>query len=443
MELKKYHFTVKTWRGTDRSTQEVPDSLKELFSYTDTLSGVFVHHENLDRQVDDALNYLKKEHVFSSRKYYRCHYHFYMLPDIGKFRLSCICDVNGKNIYSDESINRLLTAHGFSKEQTYDMSVIIEDGMAETDKLWDEYYLYHLLSINELLAHGDNSESLGDYMEGHEKELDEQFVKFQFTQNEHTTGLLDCYRKSPLAFRNRAWNKNGPLVKSLTKSEIIRYLKLPSSQKKRVTYSNYTRALKNFIDDVRKVSTSISAFDVESLLSSTFIKSMSANHDDITGRGLSTRPLYNEFHYLLDELHCGNKLSAGLQKWYTMVTTLHNDASNLKPVEILSVLAAILNTNAAFRSCDLDKGLTIISTAVSSYNTVEVVRFITEMVLDYDDVLASYGEWMKNLSSADNSVFDLVPSLAIALMVGEGKTELKRYNNQRTMEFKSSMKPYL
>lgn len=441
MELKKYHFTVKTWRGTDRSTQEVPDSLKELFNYSNTLSGVFVHHENLDQQVDDALNYLKKERAFSS-KYY--HYHFYLLPDIGTLQLSRACDLNGESAYSEKrNISALLSAHGFSKEQAYDMSVIIENGMVETDKLWDEYYLYHLLGINELLAHGDNSESLGDYMEGHEKELDEQFVQFQFTQNEHTTGLLDCYRKSPLAFRNRAWNKNGPLVKSLTKSEIIRYLKLPSSRREKVTYSNYTRALKNFIDDVRNVSTSISAFDVESLLSSTFIKSMSANHDDITGRGLSTRPLYNEFHYLLDELHCGNKLSAGLQKWYTMVTTLHNNASNLKPVEVLSVLAAILNTNAAFRSCDLDKGLTIISTAVSSYNTVEAVRFITEMVLDYDDVLASYGEWMKNLSSADNSVFDLVPSLAIALMVGEGKTELKRYNNQRTMEFKSSMKPYL
>jgi hypothetical protein len=441
MELKKYHFTSRNYKQDARSTQELPDALKEMFSYAPHIAGVFVHHENLDQQVNDALKYLKRHGSPLRYKYYDC---YYMFPNIGTFQLSHTCNPGEKKThYYDRRINQLLSAHGFSKEQVYDMSTIIEDGMAETDKLWDEYYLYHLLGINELLAHGDNSESLGDYMEGHEKELDTQFVKFQFTQNEHTTDLLDCYRKSPIAFRNRAWNKNGPLVKSLTKSEIIRYLKLPSSQKKRVTYSNYTRALKNFIDDVRKVSTSISAFDVESLLSSTFIKSMSANHDDITGRGLSTRPLYNEFHYLLDELHCGKKLSAGLQKWYTMATALHNNASNLKPVEVLSVLAAILNSNMAFRSCDLEKSLTIISTAVSSHNTVEAVRFITEMVLDYDDVLASYGEWMKNLSSADNSVFDLVPSLAIALMVGEGKTELKRYNNQRTMEFKSAMKPYL
>lgn len=440
MELKKYHFTARNYKKENRSTQELPDSLKEMLSYAPNIAGVFVHHENLDEQVNDVLKHLKR--YGSSSRYNYCVY-YNMFPDIGTFQLSRACDLNRKSTYSEKSIGALLSTQGFPKEQVYDMSVIIEDGMAETDKLWDEYYLYHLLSINELLAYGGNSESLGDYMEGHEKELDTQFTKFQFTQNEHTTGLLDCYRKSPLAFRNRAWNKNGPLVKSLTKSEIIRYLKLPSSRRERVTHANYTRALKNFIDDVRNVSTSISAFDVESLLSSTFIKSMSANHDDITGRGLSIRPLYNEFRYLLDELQCGNKLSAGLQKWYTMVTALHNNASNLKPVEILSVLAAILNSNMAFRSCDLEKSLTIISTAVSSHNTVEAVRFITEMVLDYDDVLASYGEWMKNLSSADNSVFDLVPSLAIALMIGDGKTELKRYNNQRTMEFKSSMKPYL
>lgn len=285
--------------------------------------------------------------------------------------------------------------------------------------VWDEKVLYHFMCLNEFLAYG-GSKTFGEYVSENEAKLYRIFKNFSGGYYDHTYLLYSVYSSTkPLYYRNKALSKVNPVINSLTVEELVTIMVDYSGTHLNVTDGNYSRV---FLDIVKEIRTT-EELPSEQELSERFYKAFLKSVDTFGCGNLSFNSLSHDFSSNVKRfVSRGNML-----KKLRIVRGFESIAEEITPVEMLTMVYVLEKPGFAFRSTTSELAIEIFDNAFEKLDNVqEFVVFLTQLVFDYDDVLASYGEWMKSINSGGED-YSMGPIIALGMMTSDRKLTLYRY----------------
>lgn len=400
MELKRYPIFIKgywRWRKNTIDTKKLSPKLQNFVLNTGkTVSyGTFVLFEGVDTVYDIVTD--KNRHVT-------------IHPPIGNITIDDIKNMNGTWKGQLETYYRIK-----DKKIAETVQRLIREML--NSKFWDENLIYRFFALNEFIEKGGNR-TFGKFVTEEETKLDKIFNTFSAKSYDHTEKLIEAYRKNKiLYYRNRALTKVNPIIDSLTVNELRKIIELHNTEEN-VADSNYSRLVKERVEEIRSLSNIASSDDMRDNL----FKSFLASAEEFGCGNLSLSEMSLDFlsntNFLMNDKN--------LLKKQRIVNVLKDLEKEITPVEILTLVFAMNYHSSVFRSCDTERAITIFDKAFSTLdNPTDFIIFISQLVFDYDGTLASYGEWMKAIASGGDD-YTMGPIIVLGLMTSEEKSLIKR-----------------
>lgn len=399
MELKRYQIFVKDyWRKTSVDVKSLSPELQNFVTNVAKTSkyGTFVLFDGIDRIYEDIpqknMRNINIQAPIGS----------ITIDDVKK----CVDWVEQVNIYK----RRI-------KDKTISEVVLRLVREMISSKFWDETVIYRLFALNEFIEKG-NDRTFGQFVAEEETELDNIFTNFSAKSYKHTSKLIEAYSKDKiLYYRNRALTKVNPIIDSLTVDELRKIIELHNTEEK-VTDSNYSRLVKERVEEIRSLANIASSDDMRDDL----FKSFLASADEFGCGNLSLSEM--SFDFLSNTGFLMN--DKNLLKKQRIINVLKDLEKEITPVEMLTLIFAMNNHSSIFRSCDTERAITVFDSAFSNLdNLTDFIIFISQLVFDYDGTLASYGEWMKAIASGGDD-YTMGPIIVLGLMTSEEKSLIKR-----------------
>lgn len=338
----------------------------------------------------------------------------YISPPVGPITLKDILAIRYDNYFKDF---RDLYVRRSRNERLGTLVGDIANSMFH-GSVWDEKVLYRFMCLNEFLAYG-GSQTFGEYVSENEKKLYRIFNNFSGGYYDHTYYLYSVYSGTkPLYYRNKALSKVNPVINSLTVDECITIMEDYSDTNVRVTDNNYSRV---FLDIVKEIRTT-EDIPSEQELSDRFFKAFLKSVDTFGCGNLSFSSLSHDFSSIVKLFaRRGNML-----KKLRIVKGFEKIAEEITPVEMLTMVYVMEKPGFAFRSTTSELAIEIFDNAFEKLDNVQdFIVFLTQLVFDYDDVLASYGEWMKSINSGGED-YSMGPIIALGMMTSDRKLTLYR-----------------
>ena len=282
--------------------------------------------------------------------------------------------------------------------------------------VWDEMVMYRFISFNEFLEFGGNL-TFGAFVEQERLVLDEKFMHFSSEDYSHTQQLTSAYSDSYLLYyREKGISKAAPIINSLTVEEV---LKLIRSRRESVTQSSYVRTLEDRVAEIRAEDFLPTFSEVEDSLLRSFLRSIDKYSVGRLGMSRVT------FAFLAEVENLTNNNAQLMKKW-VVAQKIDELAETLTPVEILTVLFVLNNPRVAFRSCNHDEALFLVSSAFERLSSPETfILFLSQLVFDYDGPVASYGEWTKSINGGLDD-YTLGPLMSLSFLVSPKASTLPR-----------------
>lgn len=357
--------------------------------------------------VEKAYNRLSKVAYAYSRP-------LYISPPVGPITLKDISAIRYDNYLKDF---RDLYVRRSRNDRLGELLGYIANSMFH-GSVWDEKVLYHFMCLNEFLAYG-GSQTFGEYVSENEAKLYRIFNNFSGGYYNHTYLLYNSYSGTkPLYYRNKALSKVNPVINSLTVDECMTIMEDYSDTNVNVTDNNYSRVFLDIVKEIRTTEDLPSEQELSDRFFNAFLKSV-----DTFGCGnLSFSSLSHDFSYIVKHfVSRGNML-----KKLRIVRGFEKIAEEITPIEMLTMVYVMEKPGFAFRSTPSELAIEIFDNAFEKLDNVqEFIVFLTQLVFDYDDVLASYGEWMKSINSGGED-YSMGPIIALGMMTSDRKLTLYR-----------------
>lgn len=120
---------------------------------------------------------------------------------------------------------------------------------------------------------------------------------------------------------------------------------------------------------------------------------------------------------LCDALGSGLLLSetVPLEAFGSMMEHLNRVADRLTPIDVMSVLYVTAHPTYVFRTCTPQKAVEVISFGLESDCAVQFVQALVRVLMDYDSVLPTFGNWKKAVSDGGD-VFSLNINMMVPIM---------------------------
>lgn len=300
---------------------------------------------------------------------------------------------------------------------------------------WDESVLFVFVACSMLLREvddnlekvrkqGENSQRLGDFIRQNSESIRKQMGGLRPSVCEQLENLLYLFvNGGSVSWHSSMSHQAKEALLSATAWDLYLMCKRLSSDT--ILYKSFTRNSshtdnkdleymkeehhQDILDRVAEVRGEKNGLKrYQNLITSAILKASEAFGDP---EHISTAEV------LCDALGCGLLLSetVPLEAFGSMMEHLDRIADKLTPVEVMSVLYVAAHPTYVFRTCTPQKAVEVISFGLESDCAVQFVQALVRVLMDYDSVLPTFGNWKTAVRDGGN-VFSLNINMMVPIM---------------------------